>query len=552
MTIRCKAVTSALALAAIAASGCSTTGMDRADREIASRSAEVSRDMAQGRELRRSSVEVSDSVFFSATPFKIEERDRLPGFFSEAAPFRQVEPVSFQEIIGEIGDAKGIRIELSEDAIATLRGMTPEQIEAVNPAGTDGIGSAMNDLERSMGDNFLAPPVSEIPRLPGERGLAGSEVKMTIDHRGNLAGLLDRITSRANLYWRWNHDHVTIFRHDHRVYTVDILPGTSSFTSQVQAAVGPGASGGTSQLGNQASVVTINPPNQYESIREAIESLLSETGSFSLSEKTGMLTVNDTPMVQAKVERYIKQTNAEATQRIAVRTEIYDIVLNDQGSAGLDWDALYRGSSRVSGNIASSFTSPAEALLGLELTRAGSGWEGSQAFISMLREYADVSLVTTSTSYTTNGEAVPVQVVDSQAYLASVSSSVDEGGTRSYTLETGVTSSGITMNVLPRRLSTGKIMMQMAMDMRQLNNLATFQAGDTQIQLPEESNKNFLQRVVLDSGQPLMISGFERTENTSNTRSFGARTIWPFGGSRSGGERRIMTMIVITPYVISD
>lgn len=562
------------AISALVATGCSTAVVDRAEETAKAEREEVSSEMERKGRFGGDVLEVEDSKWFGGTAYKLNERDRVPSFFSDPAPFSQADPIPFPEIMTTIGREYGVRIDLSSDAIAYLGG-DPEDIssgEDAPPSPLSGPGfsdstdvpapggSGEGEGEGGDADTGGGGANPTMPLTLAESGIPGDSVRIALDHEGDLGGLLDRVTSRANLHWRWERDRIVVFRHDTKTFTLDLLPGTSSFSSEVRSAVQPSSEGddNASTLSQHETSIEAEPESAFGSVRETVESLLSNTGSYSVTEKTGTVTVTDTPDVLEKVTEYVESINEISTQRIAVRTEVYDIELDEQGSAGIDWNAVYNQAGDMSDSLraaletsfnGNSTDSPVSGEV--EVIDPSSPWMGSQAFLNLMGEYADISLKTTSTVYTVNGEPVPVQVVDKQSYLAAVESEVTENGT-SFALDPGVVTSGITMNVLPRRLSDGDVLMQMVMDISQLNGIEEFSAGDSALQLPNQSTKNFLQRVILDSGEPLMISGFERTENRSETRSFGGRDSWMAGGNRSGGERRVMTMVVITPYLISD
>ena len=115
--------------------------------------------------------------------------------------------------------------------------------------------------------------------------------------------------------------------------------------------------------------------------------------------------------------------------------------------------------------------------------------------------------------------------------------------------------SGFSMSVNPRVMSDGKVSMRFAVDMSQLNEIVDFSVGDkndgSKIQLPDKTSKNFVQRVTVGSGQTMMIAGFERAEVNAKTTSLAGKNSWFAGGSRSGGNKKVMTMILLTPYIMA-
>ena len=67
--------------------------------------------------------------------------------------------------------------------------------------------------------------------------------------------------------------------------------------------------------------------------------------------------------------------------------------------------------------------------------------------------------------------------------------------------------------------------------------------------MPDSQNKNFLQRVIVESGQTIMVAGFERTESAKSVDSLAGEYTYLLGGKKSGGTKKVMTVIMLTPYV---
>jgi hypothetical protein len=46
-----------------------------------------------------------------------------------------------------------------------------------------------------------------------------------------------------------------------------------------------------------------------------------------------------------------------------------------------------------------------------------------------------------------------------------------------------------------------------------------------------------------------MVAGFERTESTHAVDSLAGESTYLLGGRKSGGTKKVITVIVLTPYV---
>lgn len=518
----------------LAIAACSSTpgSIYRGEKAASAGRAQVEQTLKDQKPLT-STVAMKDDLWVGGAAIQLTERDVLPDFFRRQATFYQLDPVSFQEIVSRLSAELGTRVVLAPDAIKHLR-----DLEGANDS----------DTTTAKSDQDL---INIAKAIDGSgKGLVGDKVAFTLQHQGTVESLLDLVTSKANLFWRWDKTHITIYRHVTETFVLDALPGKSTFGASV-ASASSNESGSSSSLSSHSTKIDAAPESAYESIAKAVTAMTSGDGRFALSEQVGTLTVTDTPPVIEAIKTYVNEINGMMNRKVAIRTEIYEVMVEDDGTLGMDWEAIYQSGDKARAALATLGSGVAQGL-GLEVIREGSRWNGSKAFISALQEATDLSLVTSSSVYTVNGQPVPVQVVDEHTYLASITSETStEGGLSNTTLEPGVVTSGVSMSLMPRISSDGDIMMQVAMDLSQLNEITEFGTDAARIQLPSRSTKNFLQRVSLRSGETLMVSGFERTESNAKTSSILGKKAWMLGGKKAGGERKVMTLILITPYLMA-
>lgn len=526
----------------------SNANQARENVELKSAVAKEKFDQGQRFTRKMTSVAHHDDIWVGGKSFKLSENDVLPGFFHSKITFSQLDPISFQEMVHIIGRENSLRMVLSSDALSFLL-------------------SEQNSLQKNSsaqsGGSDFDPAILSFAGANEEKGTS-----LSVQYSGTLMGLLDLITSRANLFWKWERNKIVFFRHETKTLIVDSLTGKSEFNAEVSNATTAGATG--SGLSRQSTKLTSAPESAWESILKAVQAMVSADGRVAMSEQVGTITVTDTPRVVEQISSYLEQVNKVMSKRIAIRTEVYEISVENNDDLGIDADIFYNHSS--SSYLAALFDTAGNGIasllndsglpvngggsnLGMQVLSPTSDVSGSTAFVKTMKTYGNVALVTSATQFTTNGMPVPVQVLDEVSYLARISStndgdSVTSGSLRTE-LEPGVVTQGFSMTIQPKVLSGGDVMLQMAVDLSTINSIEEFASGDVAIQLPNRSTKNFLQRVAMRPGQTLMISGFERSEDRSNTESLISEDTWWFGGSKKGGEKRVSTVILLTPYVMS-
>jgi type IVB pilus formation R64 PilN family outer membrane protein len=301
---------------------------------------------------------------------------------------------------------------------------------------------------------------------------------------------------------------------------------------------------------------TIKTDSAFKAIQNGVNSMLSSGGSITVGESTGNLTVTDTPQVLNRVGEYIKTQNAIASKQVAIKTEIYEISSDENGDFEPDLAALYNfGDVKLgfSGSTLSFSQGDNDAATNHKFS------DDSKASLKLLRTNKNVTQVTSSTIYAMNGEPTPFQQLDEVGYLAEVqietaaSSGTGGSGTNSNvaTLKPGKTSQGFSMTLIPRINSEGRVQMKFAVDSSRLNSIDSYGlTGGAQIQVPNRSTNKYNQLVTVKSGQPLMIAGLEQTANNATITSPFGRKSWLLGGSQTGGKKKVMTMIVLTPYIL--
>jgi type IVB pilus formation R64 PilN family outer membrane protein len=484
-------------------------------------------------------TQVVDGYYLGSHSYKMTAQDKLPERFDRDYTFNKPNQVSLQEIISNFGREFKVKTLVSSDAIEYVNNLEGGEDEEKTQNQQDG-------------NNINSFDVID----PAGVGLVGSNIKFSVDFKGTGSEFLDYITAKTNLFWKWEENQLTFFRTDSKNFKVDYLGGLNSFTANVsssfRASKGDkeGSVGSNANTNSHNTVMNYSPENVWDSLSGEIEGLLSKEGKFAIAEEAGLVSVTDTPRNLELVGSYLKELNKVISQQIAIRAEIYDVVIDENASLSTDWSAAYGDlGSNVSTSLATAFSDATSSTFGIGLTDSNSRFNGSQAFINSLNQIADVSYRTSATVNTTNGMAAPIQMLDTTGYLSEVTREVSEStGKTSTSVEQATAKSGFSLNFLPRVTSQGDINIMFAGDLTQLRGFDERNFEGTTIQLPDSQNKNFLQRIIVKSGQSIMVAGFERTESTRSVDSVAGESTYLFGGKKSGGTKKVLTVIMLTPY----
>ncbi|MFZ4220673.1 PilN family type IVB pilus formation outer membrane protein [Enterobacter ludwigii] len=391
----------------------------------------------------------------------------------------------------------------------------------------------------------------------GGRAVSGGASLQGVLWQGALSGLLDNVTTRLGLSWRYEQGHIAIFYLDTRTFPVMFMDSTASFSSKTLSGTttsagssGGDAGGGISGDNNTSQTTEMSiKSGLYADVSASVKSMLTPgTGRMNLS--AGVLTVTDTPRVLDAIGRYLDDRNKELNRQVVLNVQVYSVETRRQDQLGIDWNAVFNSGS-IGLSLGNSFTAASGDALNGGLTILDGKGKGSSAFIKALAEQANVSVMTSASSMTTNLSAVPIQVALQQDYADNVSTdnTANVGSTTSITKSTITT--GFNMTVLPYLLpKSSQMELQFAINMSDDPTMREFKSGDSAIELMKTRLKTFTQRVIMKSGQTLVLSGYQQLSDTADHQGVGSYTFFGLGGGANSERNKTQLVILITPVIL--
>jgi type IVB pilus formation R64 PilN family outer membrane protein len=571
-----KATTLAVAVSmAFAATGCASVASRNAKDEYTSAQT-VGREQAQAAYKAR-----PDSPLFSESngfwvdkhplPLQTDEevaQSQLPPIFKSEMGMNVQQRTSLNEVFARAGSVTGVRFSIAPDAYEIGTGFILSQ-------------QAGQSAQRA------APVVTSGARsVGGANGSKNSAESADIQisdlvYKGTLAGMLDQIAAKTDLSWRWDGERVVFYRYATKTFRISALQGSIdsksvvSTTSQAsQQSQSSGSSSPTSGVGGQSTSTqdtTVEVASAiWAEIDKALQGQLTAHGKLALMPSAGTITVTDTPQTLRAIGSYIDELNHSLSKQVMFNVDVYNVEISDADNYGVDWNVVWQSLSNkykfgfstfangtaVNTGSSSSIPGGAGAISGGVVSSANGGtspWNGSSAVFQALSSIGRTSLVSSSSLVTINNFTVPMNVITEKAYLASVSTTVTgSSGTSQTSLTPGLVTSGIMMNLTPRMLDGDKMLLQFSLDLSNLISIDSYTSGGASIQVPTRSVRNFLQRVLMRSGQTLVLSGFQQTQSKNNTAGVGSPDFWGIGGSKATTSANTTLVIVITPYVMHN
>lgn len=398
-------------------------------------------------------------------------------------------------------------------------------------------------------------------------GTVAMEGKMSMAYEGSLSGLLDLVSSNFGINWRFDGSSVRMSRYETRVFVIDTLPGTQSIKDGIKEDSGSGGGSSSSSSGGASfSVSSSNSLSQssemnvemrvWDELNQTISSILGGVGTVVLSPSSGTATVTTTPELMQTVAKFIEEENTRLTQQIAINVEIYSVSLTDESNFDVSFDTAFKKLSNFEANITSGIGPSADSTglgsLSVAILNPKTTGQVTSIF-SALSTIGDTTRVSQFPMTTLNNRAVSRRVGRDVTYVASLSNteSTTSSGFSSSTVTPGTVREGFSLQLTPRLLTDGRIMIQYSLSMIDIvgaiRKITT--AGGT-VELPETSSRVFVQQALLKSGSTLVIGGFDDEKTEQSSKGVGNAYNYFLGGGSANKNDRTMLFLVITPQVI--
>ena len=453
--------------------------------------------------------------------------------------------------------------------------ITTDAEQALHPHASTAGGNMPSAAPQNFPPGFVPPPLSSgggtsfaAPQQPASR-----TDRINVTYAGPLDGFLNTITGQLGLSWRYDARNgvVTIFYTETRTFTIDAIPtengidtsvtsGTTTTAGVSSGGTGGGTSGGGSTGGisgssQSQSTTSMNlSSNVLSDLKAAVKSMLTpRIGRMAISASTGTITVTDTPSVLSRVAAYIKVQNAALTRQVQLNIRVIAVTITSNNSMGLNWNALYTTlANKFDVNLVSAYQTPSGSTTGsYNVLQSGSHWSGSSAVVSALAEQGRIATLYDAPITTLNLTPYPIQVAKQTTYLASASLSQTAQVGTTNSLMPGNVTTGFNMSVLPYILPNNRtVLLQFTLNLSSLESLPQVGTATNFIQTPQTDDSIIEQKVKLEYGQTLVMTGYQANGLNGTKQGVGDPNNFLLGGGAGTNNRRQIIVVIVTPIVM--
>ncbi|MDE6570776.1 MAG: hypothetical protein K2L95_00965 [Alphaproteobacteria bacterium] len=393
---------------------------------------------------------------------------------------------------------------------------------------------------------------------------------MNIAYTGKLSGLLSQVATDLDLLWYYDKDSIVFYETETKTFTLYALGTDVSFQSAMQT--------------DDGNVVSLESTlKEWDEVEQAIASIIGKNANadFTVSRSLGTITVTASPSVQKRVGEYIARQNKRLSQLVTIDVKVLQVSISNNSAFGLNLAAAINSASgldivanpknnltsteassmniAVLSNTVSALTGATHLENGQEVAGAYtadqirngslSGMAGSNALIQALAKQGKVSLVTNVGVTTRNNRVAPVNNTRTTGYIKRFESR-NFTTVESSTVDQDDLETGFSMQLLPNVLENGRILLLFKMSVRELLQMSTQTIGEVTLQLPEVEERSFMQEVIMESGQMLVVSGFEKQTNNDTRYGLGDPDFMALSGSRETSAQRDVLVVILTPQVL--
>ena len=426
-------------------------------------------------------------------------------------------------------------------------------------------------LDEPVTLNVLANNITSITGIPVkiDNQINSEKLKKNINiaYTGSLSGLLSQVATDLDLLWYYDKTSIVFYETETKTFTLYALGTDVSYQTAVET-----------DSGNTVSLESTL--KEWDEIENAIATITGEVdnATFTVSRSLGTITVTAPPSTLARVADYIDRQNKRLSQLVTIDVKVLQVSISNDSAFGLNLAAAINSASglNIVANPKNNLTSTEASSMNIAVlsntvsgmtgathtegtsTVAGaytqdqiqngslSGLAGTDALIQALAKQGKVSLVTNVGVTTRSNRVAPVNNTKTTGYIKRFESR-NFTTVESSTVDQDDLETGFSMQLLPNVLENGKILLLFRMSIRELLKMSTQTIGEVTLQLPEVEERSFMQEVIMESGQMLVVSGFE---NNDTRYGLGDPDFMALSGSRETSATRDVLVVILTPQVL--
>lgn len=474
-------------------------------------------------------------------------------------------PVAFQRQV-VMNEPMGVSLHTLAQRVEALSGVRVYYQSELTAPGTPRMGAvpataapmAMPGVTDSVIPGL--PPLGQLLPQAAQAAMPASSVP--IRHNGSVRDLLNAIATATNSHWEYDapSNAVQFYRFKVELLRVPAVIGRSQSTAMIG---GQSQQAGESTPMSQAMTESKHEAtaSMWDELDATMKQLVSAEGSYTINSITSTVIARDHPDRVNEIRRYLQDTADSLAKQVDVEVTIYRVLTSKGDTRAINWSGLFQNAAGRYGVALSTLGSRQPNLGGSTLSLTipqfnadgqRNRFAGSGLIYDALSSIGNTHVVQNSSIITSNNRPAPFKVVRRVGYLKEIAQGMSQAGgiQTGPTLTPGTVETGLNLYVIPNVQRDGKrIQLHMTMSLSSLERMDSFGSTGAMIQLPQVSSREFQSEAWLNSGETLVLAGFEQTDSGQSSNGMFDAALWPFGGNSTVTKGREIVVIAIRPVV---
>lgn len=318
------------------------------------------------------------------------------------------------------------------------------------------------------------------------------------------------------------------------------LPESKSSISSQSTAKNTQNNNSINLLGNQEWLDVVN------NIGLLVNDTKKNPAKILTNRRLGTISVIASPGDIYQVDQYLQKIITDSNKQVALEITVFDVVLNESISSGLDFNILLDG---VNGALGIN-NSVANAVSTFKLGTLDNnkpllkGDVKISAVLNLLNQYGKAKVISKPIITLTNGMSSQFGGVNSIRFVSNITANTDQSGNVIQTSELEDMEVGLQMSVSVRLVDDKRILVQLVPSVSSVVSYTEVTTNQQSFQLPNVSLQSLLTQVIVNDRQSIVVGGLVSNRVVDDIKSVDSSLFSFLDGKRFEKEHREIFFLV--------
>ena len=272
------------------------------------------------------------------------------------------------------------------------------------------------------------------------------------------------------------------------------------------------------------------------------------------------------------LDEFISNLITRGQRQVNINVQAYDVTLNDDRGAGIDWTQLALKDATINGNpldfsLNSILSSNGNTNVSKNVVNETNGIFASnvgyesdsvnaQAIVRFLSTYGEVELLTQPNVTVRNGSYAYISTGEELTFIGEIEVKEGDNNNDRTTATLNSVRVGVTLAVTPRILGDGRIMLEIWPVISSVSGSEKYTFEGLEYEVPNIALNELSTEVITESGKPIQLGGFIRRSVAKSLQdlpwkdSVTQTVINPLFRSESNELKRRELVLTVTPTIV--